>query len=104
MRRRRGKVRGMNRCLLTTGLLLLTVSALAEPAAPAVSAFNLYVAALESRLARQHRTPETFLAATCVRAPQRADRGTDGGRIAGGRAAAPLARNRVCAGRDGGGL
>ena len=54
----------MNRRLLLTGLLLLTTSAFAEPSTQAVDAFNLYIAALESRLARQHRTPETFLAPT----------------------------------------
>jgi hypothetical protein len=54
----------MKRRLLLTGLLLLTASACAEPSASAVDTFNLYIAALESRLARQHRTPETFLAPT----------------------------------------
>ncbi len=60
----RRMVQDMKRRLLLTGLLLLTCSAFAEPSASAVETFNLYVAALESRLARQHRTPETFLAPT----------------------------------------
>jgi hypothetical protein len=50
--------------LFLIGLLFVAAVAAAEPPAAAVSAFNLYVAALESRLARQHRTPDTFLAAT----------------------------------------
>ena len=47
------------------GLLLLAaapVSLTAEPAPAAVSAFNSYISAVESRLAQQHRSPNGFLA------------------------------------------
>jgi hypothetical protein len=44
--------------------LLISASgrALAEPSSAAVSAFNTYVGAVESRLAEQHRSPNAFLA------------------------------------------
>ncbi len=47
------------------GLLILAAAqpAKADPSAAAVSAFHIYVAALESRLARQHSAPHGFLAA-----------------------------------------
>ncbi|MGA2673130.1 MAG: hypothetical protein ABSE99_07855 [Terracidiphilus sp.] len=47
------------------GLLILSAASgrlFAEPAPAAVSAFNSYTGALESRLARQHRSPNAFLA------------------------------------------
>jgi hypothetical protein len=55
------------------GLLLCvagTASAQGEPPAAAVSAFNTYVGALESRLAQQHRSLDGFLAAPAAD-PQR---------------------------------
>jgi hypothetical protein len=47
------------------GLLLLAASqlAIAQPAPEAVAAFNAYVGTVESRLAQQHRSAGTFLAA-----------------------------------------
>ncbi len=50
---------------LACGLLLMvnaTRGAMAEPAPAAVSAFQSYCAAVEARLARQHRSPGGFLA------------------------------------------
>jgi hypothetical protein len=55
-------------------LLILTASAVAEPTPAAISAFNSYVAAVESRLANQHRSPTAFLAADAG-ADQRLHRG-----------------------------
>ena len=43
-------------------LLILVTSAAAEPTPAATSAFNTYVATVESRLATQHRSPGFFLA------------------------------------------
>ncbi len=50
---------------LICGLLLLMDAPcllMGEPTATAVSAFNSYSKAVESRLAQQHRPPNTFLA------------------------------------------
>ena len=47
------------------GLMLLSAAPLsltAEPAPAALSAFNSYISAVESRLAQQHRSPNCFLA------------------------------------------
>ena len=62
---RRG-ITGFRRFAIVCGLLMLgSVSgrAGAEPPPAAVSAFNAYVSALESRLAQQQRSQNTFLAA-----------------------------------------
>jgi hypothetical protein len=58
----------MKRCFFTricAGLLLLAASqlAMAQPTPEAVAAFNTYVSTVESRLAQQHRSAGTFLAA-----------------------------------------
>jgi len=50
--------------LLFTRLLAAPRQLLAQPTPAAVSAFNAYTSAIESRLAQQHRSPNTFLAAT----------------------------------------
>jgi hypothetical protein len=42
---------------------------LAEPTPAAVSAFNAYIRAVESRLAQQHRSPGSFLASTASGPP-----------------------------------
>jgi hypothetical protein len=43
-------------------LLLKTPHLLAQPSPAAIAAFNSYCASVESRLARQHRSPSAFLA------------------------------------------
>jgi hypothetical protein len=49
--------------LLLGSLLILRAPRLfAQPSPAAVAAFNTYTAAVESRLAQQHRSPNTFLA------------------------------------------
>ena len=58
----------MQRCFFTricNGLLLLAASqlAMAQPTPEAVAAFNAYASTVESRLAQQHRSDGTFLAA-----------------------------------------
>jgi hypothetical protein len=58
----------MKRCFFTRiciGLLLLAASqlAMAQPTPEAVAAFNAYASTMESRLAQQHRSAGTFLAA-----------------------------------------
>lgn len=50
------------RTLLLVPLLCVPGPLKADPGPAAVSAFNAYVATLESRLARQHRSPNAFLA------------------------------------------
>jgi len=47
--------------LLLTALLLATPRLFAEPTPTASSAFNTYAHTVESRLAQQHSTPNTFL-------------------------------------------
>jgi hypothetical protein len=59
----------MKQCFFTrncTGLLLLGASqlAMAQPTPAAVAAFNAYTRTVESRLAQQHRSTGTFLAAS----------------------------------------
>jgi hypothetical protein len=59
----------MKRCFFTrvcTGLLLLAASqlAMAQPTPEAIAAFNAYGGTVESRLAQQHRSAGTFLAAS----------------------------------------
>ena len=52
-----------NLCTIIIGLLAASPGLLlAQPSPPATSAFNSYVATVESRLARQHGSPDTFLA------------------------------------------
>ncbi len=51
--------------VVLSSLLLLTATPVcltAEPSPAALSAFNSYISALESRLAQQHRSPNGFLA------------------------------------------
>jgi hypothetical protein len=66
---RRQKTRGQlsySRMLLVlVGLLILSATpscALGEPSPAAVSAFNSYIGAVDSRLAQRHRSQNTFLA------------------------------------------
>jgi hypothetical protein len=59
----------MQRCFfarICTGLLLLAASqlAMAQPTPEAIAAFNAYAGTVESRLAQQHRSDDTFLAST----------------------------------------
>jgi hypothetical protein len=56
-------------------LLLTARAVVAEPTAAAVSAFNTYVGALESRLAQQHRSPSGFLAPADAQGEERLRRG-----------------------------
>lgn len=48
--------------LLVSAFLFHAPHLFAEPSATALAAFNTYAGAVESRLARQHRSPDTFLA------------------------------------------
>jgi hypothetical protein len=53
------------RLFILSGILLLAaapVSIMAEPTSAAVSAFNSYITTVESRLAQQHRSPDSFIA------------------------------------------
>jgi hypothetical protein len=71
---RRGKLQCMKRDLISGSFVRSAVVGLfvclavpgcgyGEPPAAAIAAFNIYVGALESRLAQQHRSPDGFLAA-----------------------------------------
>ena len=59
----------LRKILLLSALLLFAAphEIMAEPPSAAVAAFNSYVNAVESRLARQHRTPSAFLAPVDLR-------------------------------------
>jgi hypothetical protein len=54
-------------------LFLIASQLRAQPAPTALASFNAYTHAVESRLAQQHRSPETFLAAHEITQPHPAD-------------------------------
>jgi hypothetical protein len=59
------RLAGHSRKMFVIGGLLLSMDAtllMGEPTPVAVSAFNSYTKAVESRLAQQHRSPNAFLA------------------------------------------
>jgi len=70
-------IANLTRFFALGGLLILAIpqSAKADPPAASVTAFNNYVGALESRLARQHSAPRGFLAPADAQSGARLRRG-----------------------------